>query len=165
MRLTTSKYTVILSLQTLLLITDWCINISLLLTRGSNAALLTLFIVQDICLLLALTILLLTFFSTYIFQTGLVYLLYERFRITLLVCMAYIVLTTVVNIWLLVVRWNSLKHAWSTSFLIIFIIQRFFSTIYYYYYKRAALRISDPRFHEDMEWVQNKMHQVRPEMQ
>nr|CAI5838261.1 unnamed protein product [Callosobruchus analis] len=165
MRLTTSKYTIILSLQTLLLITDWCINISLLLTRGSNAALLTLFIIQDICLLLALTILLLTFFSTYIFQTGLVYLLYERFRITLLVCMAYFVLTTVVNIWLLVVRWNSLKHAWSTSFLIIFIIQRFFSSIYYYYYKRAALRISDPRFHEDMEWDQNKMHQVRPETQ
>nr|CAH7746770.1 unnamed protein product [Callosobruchus chinensis] len=165
MRLTTSKYTIILSLQTLLLITDWCINISLLLTRGSNAALLTLFIIQDICLLLALTILLLTFFSTYIFQTGLVYLLYERFRITLLVCMAYFVLTTVVNIWLLVVRWNSLKHAWSTSFLIIFIIQRFFSSIYYYYYKRAALRISDPRFHDDIEWDQNKMHQVRPETQ
>ncbi|VEN46560.1 unnamed protein product [Callosobruchus maculatus] len=165
MRLTTSKYTIILSLQTLLLITDWCINISLLLTRGSNAALLTLFIIQDVCLLLALTILLLTFFSTYIFQTGLVYLLYERFRITLLVCMAYFVLTTVVNIWLLVVRWNSLKHAWSTSFLIIFIIQRFFSSIYYYYYKRAALRISDPRFHDDIEWDQNKMHQVRPETQ
>ncbi|VEN46561.1 unnamed protein product [Callosobruchus maculatus] len=98
-------------------------------------------------------------------MTGLVYLLYERFRITLLVCMAYFVLTTVVNIWLLVVRWNSLKHAWSTSFLIIFIIQRFFSSIYYYYYKRAALRISDPRFHDDIEWDQNKMHQVRPETQ
>ncbi|KAF2885505.1 hypothetical protein ILUMI_20655 [Ignelater luminosus] len=26
--------------------------------------------------------------------------------------------------------------------------------LYYYFYKRAALRISDPRFYEDVEWVQ-----------
>lgn len=29
-------------------------------------------------------------------------------------------------------------------------------TIYYYYYKRAALRISDPRFYEDLDMERDK---------
>ncbi|KAJ8934378.1 hypothetical protein NQ314_013419 [Rhamnusium bicolor] len=119
MRLTTGRYIIILLIQTLLLVIDWGINISSLLTRENNAVMLILFIVQDACLILALSALLLTFFSTYVFQTGLVYLLYERFRATLLVL----------------------------------------ATIYYYYYKRAALRISDPRFYEEIELEQNKIHQ------
>ncbi|KAJ8952701.1 hypothetical protein NQ318_021018, partial [Aromia moschata] len=160
MKLTTGRYTIILSAQTLLLIIDWGINVSSLLTRENNAIMLILFIVQDACLILALSALLLTFFSTYVFQTGLVYLLYERFRTTLLVCMAYFVLTTIVHIWSLVARWNNLKHSWTTPFLIVFILQRFLATIYYYYYKRAALRISDPRFYEDIELEQNKIHQL-----
>ncbi|CAG9822403.1 unnamed protein product [Phaedon cochleariae] len=160
MKLTTTRYSIILSIQTLLLITDWGINISSLFARESNAVMLILFIVQDACLILALSALLLTFFSTYVFQTGLVYLLYERFRATLLVCMMYFILTTVVNIWLLASRWNDVRHSWTKSFSIVFIIQRFLSSVYYYYYKRAALRISDPRFYEDIDGEPEKPPQT-----
>lgn len=34
------------------------------------------------------------------------------------------------------------------------------ATVYYYCYKRAALRISDPRFYEDVEIETNKNHQM-----
>ncbi|KAJ8921645.1 hypothetical protein NQ315_010554, partial [Exocentrus adspersus] len=99
MKLTTGRYTVILSVQTILLVIDWVINICSLLTRDNNALMLVLFILQDACIILSLSALLLTFFSTYVFQTGLVYLLYERFRATLIMCMVYFGLTTVIHIW------------------------------------------------------------------
>lgn len=58
-------------------------------------------------------------------QTGLVYLLYERFRSTLVICTVYFILTTVINVWSLISRWNqSLKHSWSATFLVFFILQR-----------------------------------------
>ncbi|KAG5878268.1 hypothetical protein JTB14_025856 [Gonioctena quinquepunctata] len=159
MKLTTKRYGIILFIQTIFLLADWGINISLLFVRDSNALMLILFIIQDACLVLALSTLLLTFFSTYVFQTGLVYLLYERFRATLLVCMGYFILTTAVNIWFLTLRWNNLKHSWTVAFLVVFILQRFSSSIYYYYYKRAALRISDPRFYDDIDWDQQHLPQ------
>lgn len=30
------------------------------------------------------------------------------------------------------------------------------SALYYYYYKRTALRITDPRFYEDLSWVKEE---------
>ncbi|CAG9858759.1 unnamed protein product [Phyllotreta striolata] len=158
MKLNTARYSVILSVQVLLLLIDWVINVVSIFERNSNAKMLVMFISQDACLILALSALLLTFFSTYVFQNGLVYLLYDRFRITLLVCMAYFILTTVVNIWLLVLRWNNKEQPWNIPFFVSFIIQRFMSAIYYYYYKRAALRISDPRFYEDLDMEPEKLN-------
>lgn len=105
---------------------------------------LSFFSVQDVCLITALAILLLSFFTTYVFQasietilnsigsytgnfyfqTGLVYLLYERFRTTLVICMLYFILTTVLHIWSLITRWNNSRYNWSTAFFILFVIQR-----------------------------------------
>ncbi|KAL1505503.1 hypothetical protein ABEB36_005055 [Hypothenemus hampei] len=124
MKITTGRYAIILGIQTLLLLADWSINIFALLARQSNALMLIFFIIQDACLILSLSILLLTFFSTYVFQTGLVYLLYERFRTTLIICMLYFILTTVLHIWSLITRWNSSLYNWSTGFFILFTIQR-----------------------------------------
>ncbi|XP_023030387.1 transmembrane protein 138 [Leptinotarsa decemlineata] len=160
MKLTTRRYTAVLFSQTLLLLIDFIINVVLLYARESNSVMLILFIIQDACLILDLSALLAVFFSTHVFQTGLVYLLYERFRNTLLVCMGYFILTTAVNIWLISLRWNNFSHSWTSAFLVMFIIQRFSSSIYYYYYKRAALRISDPRFYEDIDWDQQKLSQT-----
>lgn len=159
MKITTGRYTVILTIQTLLLLVDWNINIFALLARQSNALMLILFIVQDACLITALSLLLLTFFSTYVFQSGLVYLLYERFRTTLIICMFYFILTTVLHIWSLITRWNNLRYSWSTAFLAFFVVQRLMATIYYYCYKRASLRISDPRFYEDVDLESDRLNQ------
>ncbi|XP_030749502.1 transmembrane protein 138 isoform X2 [Sitophilus oryzae] len=157
MKITAGRYTFILTLQTLLLVVDWNINIFALLSRQSNALMLILFIVQDACLITSLTLLLITFFSTYVFQTGLVYILYERFRTTLIICMFYFILTTILHIWSLISRWNNFRHSWSTGFSVFFILQRL-RTIYYYYYKRSSLRISDPRFYEDTDMESSRLN-------
>ncbi|XP_050296265.1 transmembrane protein 138 [Anthonomus grandis grandis] len=151
MKITTGRYAAILAIQTILLITDWNINIFALLARQSNALMLVFFIVQDAGLIISLSILLLTFFSTYVFQMGLVYLLYEKFRTTLMICMFYFILTNILHIWSMITRWNDSRNHWSTGFLILFIIQRFAAAIYYYTYKRASLRIADHRFYEDLD--------------
>ncbi|CAG9764559.1 unnamed protein product [Ceutorhynchus assimilis] len=165
MKITTSRYAVILAIQTFLLITDWNINIFALIARQSNVLMLIFFIVQDVCLIFSLSLLLLTFFSTYVFQTGLVYLLYERFRTTLVICMLYFILTTVVHIWSLATRWNNSKYSWTTGFFILFIVQRITAAIYYYWYKRASLRISDPRFYDDIDIPAEKHHQSQHQIE
>lgn len=43
MKLTTGRYTAILSVQSILLVVDWIINIYSLLTRENNAVMLILF--------------------------------------------------------------------------------------------------------------------------
>ncbi|KAF7272360.1 transmembrane protein 138 [Rhynchophorus ferrugineus] len=158
-KVTTNRYTIILLIQTVLLVIDWNINIFALLCRQSNALMLILFLVQDVGLIISLSLLLLTLFSTFVFQTGLVYILYERFRTTLIICMFYFILTTILHIWSLVTRWGNIHHTWTTTFLIIFILQRITAAIYYYYYKRASLRISDPRFYEDTDLESHRLNQ------
>ncbi|KAK5650069.1 hypothetical protein RI129_001098 [Pyrocoelia pectoralis] len=155
MKLTIRRYCAILCIQSLLLILDLCINTFSILLRKHNAVLLVLFIVQDVCLILAVATLLLSFFSTYVFQAGLIQLLYDRFRLTIIICIIYIVLTTILHIWTLSVRWkHPLQHNWSAGLHVFYTLQRFMAPLYYYFYKRASLRISDPRFYEDVEWVQ-----------
>ncbi|KAK4881991.1 hypothetical protein RN001_005310 [Aquatica leii] len=155
MKLTVRRYIVILSFQVFLLFLDLCINTFSVFVRMYNAVMLILFIVQDVCLILALAVLLLTFFSTYVFQAGLIEILYDRFRVTIMMCIFYFILTTILHIWTLSVRWkNPLQHNWSAGLHTFYVLQRFAAPFYYYFYKRAALRISDPRFYEDIEWVQ-----------
>ncbi|XP_019871514.1 transmembrane protein 138 [Aethina tumida] len=151
MKLTTGRYSIILAIQTLLFLVDFTINTFSVLSRQQNAIMLILFIVQDACLILSISAMLLTFFSTYVFQTGLLDLLYLRFRTTIIVCITYFVLTTILHIWTLILKWNNKSVQWPITFITFLIIQRLVSTIYYYYYKRAAFKISDPRFYEDIE--------------
>lgn len=64
--------------------------------------------------------------SILLLQAGLVELLYDKFRFTIMVCVIYFVLTTGVYIWTLSVRWKEpLKHNWSVGLYIMYIIQRF----------------------------------------
>ncbi|XP_018330086.1 transmembrane protein 138 [Agrilus planipennis] len=155
MKLTVRRYGTILAIQTLLLIVDLSINTFSILIRKHNALMLIMFIIQDVCLILALAALLLTFFSTYVFQAGLVEMLYDRFRLSIIICMFYFILTTILHIWTLSVRWKDpTKHNWSSGLYVMYILQRLMSPYYYYYYKRASLRISDPGFYEDVQWVQ-----------
>lgn len=86
MRLTILRYSAILTFQTFLFLMDFGINTFSVLVRKHNAITLIMFMwvleclvgerlfffgdfrIQDVCLILALAALLLTFFSTYVFQ-------------------------------------------------------------------------------------------------
>lgn len=92
-------------------------------------------------------------------------------------CMIYLILTATLQIWSLTVRWKEpLEYSWSIGLHVFYCIQRFgkfilnthnkiifihspnltdfsASAMYYYLYKRSALRISDPRFYENLQHV------------
>lgn len=105
-------------------------------------------------------------------------MLYSKFRAAFIVLALYFVLTLGHHIWIVVDHHKTPnKHEWSTPLTTIFILQRIgkchcrsvgrvFATVkhlflflisvsplYYYTYKRAALRISDPRFYDNLDWV------------
>ncbi|XP_044261915.1 transmembrane protein 138 [Tribolium madens] len=157
MKLTIKRYRVMLALQTVLFLVDFFINIFSVLVRQNNGLSLILLIIQCACLVISLGTLFVSFFSTYAFQAGLIDLLYEKFHVSLLIFLLYFFMTIFLQIWFLVVQWNNTaKFMWTTPLFILFIGQRTLTPIYYYFYKRTSLRISDPRFYEDV-WNQNRI--------
>ncbi|XP_070511293.1 transmembrane protein 138 isoform X3 [Cardiocondyla obscurior] len=114
--------------------------------------------IQDFCLIIALTLLLVNFFSTYIFQAGLIQLLYTRFRMTLVLCIIYMILSISLHTWHVTIHWSApLKHYWTKGFHILYSAHRTVAVLYYYFYKRASLRIGDPRFYKGSAWVQKQL--------
>ncbi|XP_058793124.1 transmembrane protein 138 isoform X2 [Phymastichus coffea] len=153
--LTSNKYSFTLILQYLCLLLDISTNSFATFAKNRPADLLVLFVVQDFCLIIALTILLANLFSTYIFQAGLIQLLYAQFRMTLVICVIYIILSIGLHSWHMTIYWTSpLDHFWSVGYHSLYSIHRTTAVLYYYFSKRASLRISDPRFHEGSKWMQ-----------
>ncbi|KAL0281372.1 UNVERIFIED_CONTAM: hypothetical protein PYX00_002377 [Menopon gallinae] len=154
------RYSLLLSIQTFLFVSDLFFNALTEFAKARPELQLVLFIFQDVLIIMSLTVMFVSFFSTYILQAGLVDLLFDKFRLTLLVSVSYLFYTISLHIWLLTERWNDpLNYEWSTSLVTYFICQRLFSPFYYYSIKRAILRISDPRFYQSLAWMAEKMMQ------
>ncbi|XP_018315665.1 transmembrane protein 138 isoform X2 [Mycetomoellerius zeteki] len=154
--LNTRQYTVIAILQYVILLFDVCINSFASFARQHPTDLLVLYVIQDFCLIVALTLLLVNFFSTYIFQAGLIQLLYTRFRMTLVLCIIYMMLSISLHTWHISIHWSMpLKHYWTKEFHTLHSAHR--TVLYYYFYKRASLRIGDPRFYKSSAWVQKQL--------
>ncbi|XP_046392793.1 transmembrane protein 138 [Ischnura elegans] len=154
MHLSAKRYIVMLSFQLALMLVDILINAFSDFFRNDNVVILVIYIVQDFCLVFSLISIFLNFFSTFIFQAGLIGLLLVRFRETITVCIVYLILTISLHIWSLTLRWNySRQPLWTNALLTLFVIQRFTAAIYYFCYKRTVLRISDPRYYEDSNWI------------
>ncbi|XP_018342214.1 PREDICTED: transmembrane protein 138 isoform X1 [Trachymyrmex septentrionalis] len=156
--LNTRQYTVIVILQYVILLFDVCINSFASFARQHPTDLLVLYVIQDFCLIVALTLLLVNFFSTYIFQAGLIQLLYTRFRMTLVLCIIYMILSISLHTWHISIHWSMpLKHYWTKEFYTLYSAHRTVAVLYYYFYKRASLRIGDPRFYKSSAWVQKQL--------
>ncbi|XP_011173369.1 transmembrane protein 138 [Solenopsis invicta] len=156
--LNTKQYTAIVILQYILLLFDVCVNSFASFARQHPTDLLVLYVIQDFCLIVALTLLLVNFFSTYIFQAGLIQLLYTRFRMTLVLCIIYMILSISLHTWNITIHWSApLKHYWTKEFHTLYSAHRTVAVLYYYFYKRASLRIGDPRFYKGSAWVQKQL--------
>ncbi|XP_072939622.1 transmembrane protein 138 [Epargyreus clarus] len=156
MKLSTPRYTFCLFSQLIFMFLDIIFNCLSLFPRGRDG-LLVLFIFQDLFLILSLTIMLMTFFSTYLFQAGLVEVLIRKFRAAASVIAAYIVASVVLHaVWLLE-KWGSPEATSSPILIVLTTMQRCLSPWYYFFYKRAALRVSDPRFYEDIDWINRQL--------
>lgn len=152
------RFRPVLYLQILLLFTDAIINSFGDLFRISNLTQLVLYVIQDVCIVCNIIIIFLMFFSTYIFQAGLVGILLARFRLTLVTSFLYLALCIALHVWSLRLRWNEpYRYVWSTGFHVLFGIQRSCATLYYYFYKRTALRVVDPRFYQNGAWLRQEI--------
>ena len=104
-------------------------------------------------------------------------MLVKEFRTPIMVTLLYIGLSIAFHVWSLHVRWyEPMSFWWTDGLLALFVLQRFSnyifpifsscklkskisaSAFYYYYYKRTALTITNPRFYEDLSWLQNWSH-------
>ncbi|XP_071573871.1 transmembrane protein 138 [Temnothorax nylanderi] len=156
--LNTRQYTAIVILQYVILLFDVCVNSFASFARRHPTDLLVLYVIQDFCLIVALTLLLVNFFSTYIFQAGLIQLLYTRFRMTLVLCIIYMILSISLHTWHITIHWSApLEHYWTKGFHTLYSAHRTVAVLYYYFYKRASLRIADPRFYKGSAWLQKQL--------
>ncbi|XP_041326362.1 transmembrane protein 138 isoform X2 [Pyrgilauda ruficollis] len=134
-----SNYSLVLFLQFLLLSYDLFVNSFSELLRTAPAVQLVLFIIQDIAIVFNVIIIFLMFFNTYVFQAGLVNLLFHKFKGTILLSAAYLVLSISFHVW----------------------IMRLAAVLYCYFYKRTAVHLGDPLFYQDSLWLRKEFAHFR----
>ncbi|XDC66172.1 hypothetical protein R6Z07M_017354 [Ovis aries] len=160
--LQTSNYSLVLSLQFLLLSYDLFVNSFSELLRAAPVIQLVLFIIQDIAVLFNIIIIFLMFFNTFVFQAGLVNLLFHKFKGTIILTAVYFALSISFHVWVMNLRWkNSNRFVWTDGLQTLFVFQRLAAVLYCYFYKRTAVRLGDPRFYQDSLWLRKKFMQVQ----
>ncbi|XP_064423122.1 transmembrane protein 138 [Latimeria chalumnae] len=160
--LQTTNYSLVLSLQFLLLTFDLFVNSFSELLRMAPVIQLVLFIIQDVAILFNVIIIFLMFFNTYVFQVGLVSLLLNKFKGSIIVSAVYLALSIAFHIWIMNLRWvDSNRFVWTDGLQALFVFQRLAAVLYYYFYKRTAICLGDPRFYEDSHWLRREFSRVR----
>ncbi|XP_059704564.1 transmembrane protein 138 isoform X2 [Haemorhous mexicanus] len=120
-----SNYSLVLFLQFLLLSYDLFVNSFSELLRTAPAVQLVLFIIQDIAIVFNIIIVFLMFFNTYVFQAGLVNLLFHKFKGTILLSAAYLALSISFHVWIMNLRWrDSSRFIWTEGLQTLFVFQR-----------------------------------------
>nr|XP_014353046.1 PREDICTED: transmembrane protein 138 [Latimeria chalumnae] len=108
--LQTTNYSLVLSLQFLLLTFDLFVNSFSELLRMAPVIQLVLFIIQDVAILFNVIIIFLMFFNTYVFQVGLVSLLLNKFKGSIIVSAVYLALSIAFHIWIMCINADTSSH-------------------------------------------------------
>ncbi|ELU18754.1 hypothetical protein CAPTEDRAFT_147200 [Capitella teleta] len=157
-----SRYMPILYIQYLLLFIDLFLNAFSSLLNFQDVVLLVLFVIQDVCILFAVIIIFLLFFNTYIFQAGLVTILINKFKMPIFVVFVYFALSVALHVWGMTLLWGDPKaFIWNSGYHTLFVCQRVGAVFYYFFYKRTALRLGDPRFYQDSDWIRREFEKRR----
>ena len=153
-------YSVIFVLQLVHLAVDLLCNASAIILGTKNPViLLVIFLIQDFGLILAAVLVFLIFFNTYAFKAGLLSLLVRKFSATLVASFLYFALTLGFHIWSLNLQWQSPNsYIWSPGLQALYVFQKLMAVVYYYLYKRAALRLGDPKYYEDSDWLRKHLN-------
>nr|XP_058926535.1 transmembrane protein 138 isoform X2 [Kogia breviceps] len=118
--------------------------------------------IQDIAVLFNIIIIFLMFFNTFVFQAGLVNLLFHKFKGTIILTAVYFALSISLHVWVMNLRWkNSNRFVWTDGLQTLFVFQRLAAVLYCYFYKQTAVRLGDPRFYQDSLWLRKEFTQVR----
>ncbi|XP_014679491.1 PREDICTED: transmembrane protein 138-like [Priapulus caudatus] len=157
-----SRYRPILYLQCLFLGVDLFVNAFSELLRIANVVLLVMFVIQDMCLIFAIIVTFLMFFTTYVFQAGLIHVLIRKFKTTIITAFIYLGLSISLHIWTMTLRWTDTNtYIWTAGYHTLYIIQRTGAAFHYYFYKRTSLKLSDPKFYEESDWIKSEFAKQR----
>lgn len=153
-------YSVIFVIQLAHLAADLLCNSTTIIIGTKNPILLlVIFLLQDMGLILAAVLIFLIFFNTYAFKAGLLSLLVRKFSATLVVSLLYFVFTLGYHAWSLDLQWGRPNsYIWSDGLQALYVLQKLLAVVYYYLYKRAALRLGDPKYYEDSDWLRKHLN-------
>ncbi|XP_065670041.1 transmembrane protein 138 isoform X2 [Hydra vulgaris] len=158
-----SRYRPVVYLQIFFILIDIFVNTSSsFLLRKSKVVTLVAFVIQDVCMILALIVLFLVFFNTFVFQAGLVFLLIRKFKVTILTILLYFALSVVLHI--ITMRRTSnfeINFIWTDALQALYTLQRIGSITYYFSYKRAILKLAHPKYYRDTEWLRKEFDHVQ----
>lgn len=119
---------------------------------------LSVYVLQDLCLIISIIILILLFFTTKVLKSGLIKLVLAKFWPSLAISLLYLLFNLVLQYMIISMNWKEqtksdkldrtewMKH---TDIVITLIIQRILSTIYYFFYRNAANQLHDKIFIEN----------------
>ncbi|CAI5441226.1 unnamed protein product [Caenorhabditis angaria] len=157
-----SKYALILYTQIALLIIDIIFNSVSVLLVGNNTILLMLYILQDTFLVMSCLVLMISFSSTFIFQIGLIPLIFTTFLPTIFLTIFYTLISIGYHYASLNANWDdpSVNIFQSIPLTGFYIFHKFLACFYYSFYKRAALHISDPKYNQDSDWLRSKFMEL-----
>ena len=154
-------YSVLLTLQLLLLAVDiFCNSFTILFASSNTVVLLVLYLIQDIGLIFSLILLFLVFFETFAFKAGLFLPLVKKFSATLLLGGLYLLLTFAFHVWNLTLRWGRQnEYGWNDGLQAVYVLQKLLAVLYYYFYKRAALRLGHAKYYRNSEWLRKHLNE------
>jgi hypothetical protein len=118
-----SKYGIVLVLHLTIIIADLCFNTASTVLFNDNTSQLMIFILQDTLIIMSIVIMLITFSSTFVFQAGLINLLFRQFAPSLLISFTYLALSITLHVVSLKDRWGK-STEWPHFLTIIYILQR-----------------------------------------
>ena len=140
----------LLIFQHLLLLFDLIVSSILFLLLQNKIVLLLFVVLQDIGLILSLTLYFVSFINTSYFKAGFIMPLIIRFWLTLLIILLYAILSVVFQAVFLSHIWNrpdGYVTTWSPLIQVLYVLQRSLAVIFYYSYKRTSLQICTPQFY------------------
>ncbi|XP_065349975.1 transmembrane protein 138 [Cloeon dipterum] len=168
MKLSVSRYVTLITVQSLLLVLDLCINAFSDLALQDTIVALVVYILQDMSLVFAIILIFLSFFSTFLFQAGLLSDVVKEFGSTIFISTLYLILSVALH-WVTLQESTSKdnwseeeplarslateEQRWPAGRLPLYATQRFCSLIYYYTYKWTMLRIADSKYYDDKVWI------------
>ncbi|VDP32576.1 unnamed protein product [Heligmosomoides polygyrus] len=112
-------------------------------------------------ILLSVIVLVIAFSSTFVFQAGLIFLLFRRFASSLIAAFVYLAVSIALHYVSLNIRWDDATAPvyLISPILLLYVAQKSCAVVHYALYKRAALLLVDPKYHGDSEWLRNKIRQ------
>lgn len=146
-------YSFTLTLQLILLAIDILFNTSTIIIRNP-LALLVFCILQDIGILVAAFLIVLTLLDTNAFNAGLLSPLITQFAATFVVVGFYFSLSLSYHTWTLYLWYDFPNtYIWNNGLLTLYVFQKAMAVVYYHFYKRAAMRLGNRKYYEDSEWL------------